>query len=319
MSYSPGQTILAADFTAFRGSIAPSSPYPSLLEATRKVAALIGVGYGSRGYGQTSTTLNGVAIGDIVTASTWNSLFSAMGSINIHTGSGLTVPASVLIGSPIQALNGSSGRPDLSTLIATLDSNRLLYSLGQMSLTSAISSVRTSAWSTQVTHEFTATFVNEDAARYFFNTGGQIYAAASRTGGSASALNNAMTTMLSNMGTIKVGANATTYTGTGGTVYPIGYYGLTNNYQTLFLHTGGSYGYSYGYSNISYTLRARVENISGANGGNGSTMRFQAIFATGYPSYSYSIDGILTSAISQLKAGGVLTVIAPSYATTSPL
>ena len=318
MTYSPGQLILADDFTAFRGSIAPSSPYPSLVNAANKVAALVGVGYGNRGYGQTSTPLTGVSVGDVVTASTWNSLFSAMGLINTHTGSALTLPANVLAGNAIQALNGSSGRPDLSTLITTLDSNRALYAIGQMALTSQLSSARTSSWTTQVTHEFTVTFPTEDGARYFFNTGGQVYAAASRTGGTSSAINNAMTVMLSNMGTIKVGSSATTYTGTGGTVYPIGYYGLTGSYQTLFVHTGGSYSYSYGYSNISYTLRARAENVLGVNGANGSRIRFQAVFATGV-SYSYTLDGTLTSSISQLKAGGVLTVASPIYATTTPL
>lgn len=321
MSYSPGQTILAADFTAFRGSIAPNSPYGSPSAATQKIAALIGVGYGNRGYGQTSTTLNGVSTGDVITASTWNALFSAMGLINSHTGSALMMPPSVVAGAVIQALNGTSGRPDIPTLVTTLDSNRLLYSIGQMSLSSQLSSTRTTSWSTTVTHEFTVSFGSEDTARYFFNTGGQIYASASRTGGSATTLNNAMTVMLSTMGTIKVGASSTTYTGTGGTVYPIGYYGLTNSYQTLFTHTGGPYSYSYGYSNISYTLKARAESISGINGGNGSTMRFQAIFSTGLPSYSYpySLDGTLTSSISQLKAGGVLTVASPTYSTTVPL
>ncbi len=318
MTYATGQIIASADFTAFRGNQAPDTSYASNSAATAKLAALIGVGYGTRGYGQTSTVMPGSSVGGIVTAAQWNGLINAISTINTHTGSGYSVPTPVTSGSLIRAFDGSAGRPDLPTLITNLDSNRLNYSLSQMGLSSVLSSSRTSPWSVSVTHEFTATFPSENLARYFFNTGGQVYAVGSRSGGSASTLNSAMTTILANMGTIKFGAQATTYTGSGGTVYPIGYYNLTGAYQTLFHIIGGAYPYSYGYGAVSYTLKAKAESIAGLNGGNGSVVRFQAVFATGVSSYS-TVSGTLTSAISQLKSGGVLSITAPTYATTIPL
>ena len=67
MTYSIGGTIQAADYNGFVGTTAVNLPYASSIAATDKVAALIGVGYGDRGYGQTSTTLADVAAGNTVT------------------------------------------------------------------------------------------------------------------------------------------------------------------------------------------------------------------------------------------------------------
>ena len=318
MTYATGQIINASDYVGFRGNQGPGSPYASSLVATNKLAALVGVGFATRGYGQTSFSMPPVATGDVITAAQWNGIISAMSLINTHTGTGLSLPASVSAGSSIVAFDGTSSRPDIASQIASLDTARLSFDVGQMSLTSAASSARTTPWTTSVTHEFTATFASEDEARYFFNSGGNIYASASRTGGSTSTINSSMSTILSNMGTVRFGAETTTYTGSGGTVYPIGYYDLTTGYQTLFYITNGAYGYSYGYSNVSYTLRARTENVFSENGGNGSIVRFQAVFAETAASY-VSIDGTLTSSISQLKAAGALAVASPTYSTTVPL
>jgi len=62
MTYASGGLIQAGDYNGFVGNTAPSSAYTSSLAATDKVAALIGVGYGDRGYGQTSTNLAVVTV-----------------------------------------------------------------------------------------------------------------------------------------------------------------------------------------------------------------------------------------------------------------
>jgi hypothetical protein len=316
MTYAVNSTILAADYMAFRGSNAPNVAYADAVAASDMLAALIGVGYGTRGYGQTSTVLPAVSTGSSVTASQWNSLISVISNLNTHTGSGLVVPTAVAVGDVIQAFDGTDSRPNIHTLIPALDANRMNAAIGQMAQTaSGASSQRTTSWNTMVYHEWTVTFSSEDDARYFFNTGGQIQVEADRSGGTASTLNSAITDMLNDIGTIKFSAQTTTSTPPGsGTAYPIGYYGLTGAYQTLFVHLG----ITYGYSSISYTLNARAENIVGTNGGNGTVIRFQAIFETGLPSYD-TADGTLDSSVFQLKAGGVLLVTAPTYAVTHAL
>lgn len=314
MTYAIGQVIEAADFNNFRGANAIDVAYANDSAATNKIAALIGVGYGTRGYGQTSPAISTVAVGDVISIAPWNSLFSGMSIINTHTGSGLSIPSTLTTGTIVEALTGSGGDLNIPSIISTLDSNRLTYSIAQMSLTSAITSTRTTSWTASVYHEFTVTFTDENQARYFFNSGGTIYVSASRSGGSSTTLNSAITTMLSDMGTIKFGATSTTYTGTGGTAYNIGYYGLTSSYQNVFYHPGPT-----SYSAPNYTLKARTENVTGTNGGNGTLVRFQALFETGIsgPSYSYnSANGTLVSSVSQLKSSGTLTISSPTYANT---
>ena len=315
MTYITGQPIAASDYMGFRGVNAPDTAYINSSVATDAVAALVGVGYGSRGYGQTTTIIPQVTTGQVILASQWNYLYAAMAIINIHTGSGLSLPVNVSAGQIIQAQNGGS-LPNLPALVATLDVNRLTYSIGQMAVTAELTSVLTTVWpAPSVTHEFTATVGTENAARYFFNTGGTIYMSASRIGGSATELNTAMSSLLTQMGTITIGATTTSYTGSGGTVYPIGYYSLTTTYQTVFTH----YGSDFGYTAISYSIQARVENIAGVNGGNGTIIRLRAIFSTG-AAYGYytSLDGTLTSTIQQLSTD-VLTITVPNYVTTVPL
>lgn len=313
MTYAVGQIIAAADFMNFRGLYNSNVAYPDSSTATNKLAALIGVGYSTRGYGQTGNTIQTVSSNVVVTASQWNELRSAMNALNIHTGIGQTIPNVVTTGETIRANDGTLGRPNVSIVISTLDSNRLLYDITQMTLSSKLTSTRSTAWNTTVLHEFTASFTNEDDARYFFNTGGTVYVAASRTGGTVSQLNTDFSDMLSAMGTLKFGSTTTTRTGTGGTVSSIGYYGLTGTYQTLFTVTG--YGTS---TTIGYILRARAESIVGANGGNGSLIRFQAELSTGLPPYN-QVDGTLTSSVSELLAGGILVVNGATYTTVTNL
>ena len=314
MTYAVGQPIAAANFMSFRGANAPNQAYTSSASATNAVAALVGVGYACRGYGLTCTSLPAVCSGQPVTASSWNNLYTAMGIINTYTGSNLTLPAPAVSGQVIQAEDGSGGRPNLPSLISTLDTNRLTPAPSQVTLTSELTSTRTTSWTHSVTHQFTMTFTTENQARYFFNTGAKAYLSASRTGGSATHINISMSNLLSQMGTIQVGANATTYTGSGGTAQNIGYYQLTTNFQTLFTH----YGSSYGYSTISYTIQAKTNGPIGTTGGNGNIVTVQAIFATNFPSYHETLDGTLTSSIQQLMSD-TITVIGPTWATTISL
>ena len=71
MTYQVGSLILATDYNNFRGPYDTSTPYPDDLTATNKLAALIGVGYGIRGYGQ-SIAYPAVSSGQAITAAQIN-------------------------------------------------------------------------------------------------------------------------------------------------------------------------------------------------------------------------------------------------------
>jgi hypothetical protein len=309
MTYVAGSKILANDYLSFRGPHDALTPYANDGEATNKLSALIGVGYGIRGYGQ-NISFPAVSTGQTVTAAQWNTLRSVMNLINVHTGAGLTLQPTVSAGNSIRANDGSAGRPNLSSLISSLDAAKLTYDIGQMQNTSKLTSTRNTSWNTQIVHEFTIDCSTENLARYFFNSGGTIFLTGSRTGGSVTGPNTSMSNLLNAMGTIKFAAQNTTYTGSGGTVYAIGYYGLTGNYQTLFHHAGsGMY-----YAAVSYTLQARRENYVGANGANGSLIRMQAIFDA-----AATLDGTISSFVNELKEDGGLTIASPTFTTISNL
>lgn len=309
MTYSVGGIIAATDYNGFVGTTAVNVAYADDAAAQNKVAALIGVGYGTRGYGQTATTLASTTTGVVVPATQWNNLRSAMSTINTHTGAALTLQPVVATSETILAEDGTSSRPNISTLISSLDTARNTAAIAQMAVTSVLTSTRTTSWSTIIQHEFTVTFTDENSARYFFNTAGEVRFSASRTGGSVTAINTAWTALLASIGTVKFGASTTTYTGTGGTITNnVGYYGLTGTYQQLFIKTGS-------YS-ISYAIQARRESYVGANGGNGSLLRFVVTLNdSGAYSYGGTVDGTVVSQIDQYKAGGVLTIASPTYVT----
>lgn len=310
MSYSGGSIILASDYITLMGSKGPSQAYANDAEASNKVAALIGVGYGQRGYGQTGAVLPLPTVNSAVRATTWNNLRSAMSAMNIHTGLGLTLQPALNIGDLMIANDGRSPYVDIPELISLIDTNRFMIDVSQTSVTGVLTSNRTTSWTNSVTHEFTATFQDENNARYFFNAGGEIRLAASRSGGSTTGPNTAITDMLNAVGTVRFGAVSTSYTGSGGTVAStIGYYGLTGTYQQLFTHLGSG-----PYANVSYTITARMENYTGENGGNGALIRMRATISLA--SYStVSVSGTTSSTISSLRSISAITVSNPTYAT----
>ena len=312
MTYSVGGTIAATDYDGFVGTTAVNVAYANDAAAQNKVAALIGVGYGTRGYGQTSTTLATVPSGQIVAAIEWNNLLGAMTTLNTHTGLALTLQPTVVSGDVILAEDGTSSRPDISTLISALDTGRNLASITQMSVSNALISTRFSPWGPRIYHEFTVTFTNENDARYFFNSGGEIRFSGSRTGGSSTVVNAAWTALMILIGTVKFGSNSTTYTGSGGVITNnIGYYELTDTYQEVFIH----YGAGPAYSSINYSIQVRRESYTNTNGGNGSVVRCLVTFndTSAYYSYGSTVDGIMVSQIDQYKAGGVLSITSPTY------
>jgi len=306
MTYASGGLIQANDYNGFVGNTAPSSAYASSLAATDKVAALIGVGYGDRGYGQTSTNLAVVSSGVAVSAGQWNNLINAMGTLNTHQGSGLSPANTVTSGSSI------AYQARIPSNIPTLDTNRLTANITQMAVSSVLTSSINTTWSGTITHVFTVDFGTENAARYYFNTGGQIRWSASNTGGSTGSA-AAWAALFTAMGTISMGAYTTTYTGSGGTITNnIGYYGLTGSLVQTFIHYGsGPY-----YSGIYYTIQVSRSNYTGTNGGNGSLINCTVTMHDG--AYG-NVNGTTSSFIDQYKAVGVLTIANPTFTTVTPL
>ena len=185
------------------------------------------------------------------------------------------------------------------------------------------SSSRTSAWTSNVNHIFTVTFASANAARHFFNSGGKIKFAFSRSGGSSTDQNTSWTNLLSGVGTVTF---ANTASGSSGS---LGFENLTGSDQAIFNSAVGSGDYSANDVNINAKISGAVitmevdfnddhvaETGTFTGGGLGNAPNEGQAY-TG----SDSIDGTLSSTITFDKAdnASAVQVASPSFSTTTNL
>lgn len=321
MSYSQGQNIAAADYNGFAGGVAITSAFASSAAATQKVAALLGVGYGDRGYGQSTPSLPVRVAGDAIAASDWLNLRNAISTLASHQGTAVTLlpptgdfAANAVIKAEVPATSAS----DFATMIANVDSNRFNTNSGaSMTLTSnALTITRATTWgaaSGGITAVATVSFASEDAARYFFNSGGEVRFAISHPTGSTQDTN--WNTALTNVGTVAFKAHSTTRTGTAGTPTAIGYYELTTSDQSIL---SGAIG-SGAYSTNSIAVSARAATITGANGAKGSQIIFTITLTDSHTNAFSDICAAGTAVtFAHLKATAVLSgIVSPTFATTT--
>ena len=322
MSYTQGQNIAASDYNAFAGGVVITSAFASSAAATQKVAALLGVGYGDRGYGQTTPSLPVLVAGNAIAASDWTNLRTAISTLASHQGTAVTQlpPSSDFVaGANVKAeTSAATTTYDFATMIANVDSNRFNTNSGaSMTLTSgALAITRSSTWgggNSGITAVATVSFPSEDAARYFFNSGGELRFVVTHPTGSTQ--DNNWNSALSSVGTVAFKSHSTTRTGTGGTPAAVGYYELTTTDQTILSGVIGTGAYA----TNSISVSARASSITGANGAKGSTIIF-TITLTDSHTNSYSDICASGTAInfSHLKATAVLSGISsPTFTTTT--
>ena len=240
MAYSSSNTITAADYNSFVST----------------VNGVIGTGSGSKGYGQTA--LSTVSATDQITAGNWTALLTAVNTAATHQGTTVDIPGSSDTGYPATGdtitafdasvtIGGASYTYDLSSAVTDIDTNYQNVDAAQQATTASLhTSTRSTAWADNINSEVDVTFADANAARYFFNTGGEIHLTADQPTTSTDQDTNWNTVFDTAMGTIKMGYTGTTRTGSGGTPSTtIGYYDLSGTYQTIFDGTNiGSGAYS---------------------------------------------------------------------------
>ena len=280
-----------------------------------RVAAVLGLGAGDEGYGQ-SVTSQTVVVGNTVTAQDMVNLDTDLTKIRVHqTGS---LPAEIAppsVGDTIEDSNNATkeGYAQYESLSITAQSSRLSVAPSQLGLESGITSTRTASWSTSVTHDVTITFSSQAHREAFFNAGGKINFNASRSGGSSTNQNTDWTNMLSAAGTVQM--NHTQTTASSGTTSSIGSYDLTTSYQTIYEKAGSG-----AYSTNFWRIQGRADNAT--------TLRFLLTFGDSHTGRGYfdSVDGTLESVVGQerpnsgtLPNGFEVTVATPTYTTNSDL
>ena len=296
MSYAQYGTIQATDFNTLVGGNPTSTA--NTLNATWAV------GSGSAGYGQTA--VDSVALGQTVASSAqWASLVANTASAATHQGSSITSVSTPVAGGTITYVSA------IPTNLQTIYSNRL--NAQTQGATSANTATFGSTWSQALTFTHTATFANGDAARYFFNSGGQLKMTVSHPTGTG--INLLFNNLASNVGTVAISAptsgtvsiTGTSYAGVtkvggGGNAPTIdsskGYYGLTTANATVFTQTAST-GPS-GYLSTFIRFIVKSNGTQGSNGDAGSVI-------TVYTIWDEVPDGLVVSS----GSATTMTVAAP--------
>ena len=258
MAYTAGDTILDDEYNAFVNNT--GSPYG--------YNAFAGTS-GSANYGLGQTNISTVTAGSTITAAQFNSLFNAIATIADHTGDTLsaTSEANVSDGDLIEIKTNLIA--DLATLAASVAAgcpNTTAHTSGGTDLTSTA----TPAYDQSHVAEQSFTFGSAAAARYFFNAGGQVRMSMSNSGGTTFGKNTVITGLMSQMGTFSLKSQASSVSGTTADSQTgnltIGFYDLTNAYQTVFLLTESTSTYSSSYNtklSIKVEAKCNVANNSG--------------------------------------------------------
>lgn len=274
MSYAQYGLIQASDFNTFVGG------NPTATANT--LNAVWATGSGAAGYGQTAIA-NVAAGNSVVATGQWNSLVSNTASAATHQGSSITSVTAPTAGGTITYLSA------IPTNLSTIYTNRL-NAQTQGSTTSNTATFG-STWSQALTFTHTATFANGDAARYFFNSGGQIKMTVSHPSGTG--INLLFNNLASNVGTVVMSAPTsgtvsivgTSYAGIqkvgGGGNSPTvdstkGYYGMTTANSTVFTQTAST-GPS-GYLGTFIRFIAKSNGTQGSNGDTGSVITIYTIW-----------------------------------------
>jgi hypothetical protein len=316
MTYAKGSTVLAADYNAFTGGLDVTSAFASSAAATSTAAGLLGVGYGDRGYGQTSISLPPLVVGQTIIGSAWSNLRSAVALMASHQGTASTLnpPSTEFnIGSSIKAEAIATTAYDFASMLSSVDANRFNTNGGaSMTLTaSAITIARGTTWGTSgapnITCTVDVTWATEDAARFFFNSGGEIRLALAHPVTTTTQDAN-WNSVLAALGTFALKANTFTRSGSSGTPAAIGYYQLTGSTQRAFDGTNigtGAYTANDVYVDVLY------QNYTGTNGAKGRTVRFIITLQDQHSNSFYDQVNAGTNAVfSHLKATAVLSGIA---------
>jgi len=213
----------------------------------------------------------------------------------------------------------------------TITANRFTVAAGESATTAVLSASKTTAWQSQCQCIIQVYWPNADAARYFFNSGGQIRVSASRSGGAISNQNTSWTSLLSAAGTQQFGAaNPDT-----GTVPDDGrnWYRTNSGFQTYYTATASS---PYGANN--YQLQARCADRPSNSGGLAAELEIRVLFTDGYvdPGIAFIppgpqnattaeyppddvVDGTLTVNVSSLYATGVMVPASQLFTVTQPI
>jgi hypothetical protein len=268
MTYAQYGTIAASDYNTLVGG----DPVTS----SGTLNAVWATGGTNTGYGQTAEA--NVAVGDSVTAAKWANLVTKTANSASHQGTAISSVTAPAAGGTVTYLSA------IPTNLTTIYTSRL--NAATQGSTTANTATYASTWQAALTFTHTVTFANANAARYFFNAGGQLKVTCSHAN-TATSINTLYNGLASNIGTVvlsspitgsitvnSVSFNGITKVGGAGTAPTIstntGYYALTTSNANVFtqLASTGPTGY----------LSSFIRIIAASNGSPGATVTLYTVW-----------------------------------------
>jgi hypothetical protein len=292
-----GQKIFASDYNVLQSTI----------------STIMGVGTGIYGYNQTilsSQLVRTAGRFPSIKLADWNALRTDIVNAYTHIGQtgGLPIPAVPTRSNRVTAVDYNRY---LEIVNATYSASATTPPAGQASLATLITGTRTTAWNGTVTHAVTLTWADRNAARGFFNAGGEIRMTASLTSYPAGAKNSDWSKMLSDMGTISLKASSIACSGSYAVLGTGGFYGATSN-QTLIFQKGAD--------TVTYFPNQYTISLNQNSAGNVLTLTIEfKDLSTGNPSVDENVQGTLTSTVkAYYSTGSSVQSPLPSVLATGP-
>ena len=301
-----GTIITAADYNALIGE----NPTTDL----NTFNAVWGTGSGKFGYGQAPISLvdPSIAIDDRIRLNAWTNLVTAVNTAKTHLGISTSV-----ISIPSQVSAAPAGIIFADALDKLTQSIKDIYAnhlnAAQIDTGTDYKVVNSSTWRNSIEFTYVITFANGDAARYFFNLGGQLRLQFGAAPGFR--INAIMSKLAQVAGTLVISSpsvetiniagvdykGVTKVGGTEPTDVPkeftgerygvityndlsssIGYYGMTSSEQVIFRQSVGSVPSTelrYNYYDGSYIQVSAKTNVpQGVNGDNGNVVTIKVLW-----------------------------------------
>jgi hypothetical protein len=267
MTWAAGGLVQATDLNTMLGGNPTTT--------TNTLNATWATGGSQAGYGQTAVA--NVAAGDVVSATPWNGLFYNTGNAASHQGTSITSISNVSSSNVVTFY--SAAQTNLNSIYAARGNAASQGSTTSNAVTTA------STWTSTATFTQTVSFANGDAARYFFNAGGQIKMTASHPNVTAG-VNQTLSNLCSAVGTVVISGqnsgartiastsfNGVTKVGGSGSTQTLstnsGYFGLTTGNTTIFDQNSADSPYT---ANIDLVYIAKTTAATGSNGDNGNVI-----------------------------------------------
>ncbi len=325
---SVGSLISAADYNAIRNKIIA-------VMGTGTTNPTTGVTDFTFGYGQQLMS-SAVSEGQTITKAQFDNLKNDILNARLHQDGTSPTVTTVNSGDVIR-YGATHPITQYDSLTTTAITNRFNLGTGYFSTVAIQDSsgnditmpiTRTTSWNSSVSCTVTVTFPNVNSMRYFFNSGGRINFASTRTGGSATSQNNIWSSTLSSAGTQGLGAISSGNQG-------VNFYNLTTSDQIWYSITSSA-----PYASNTYRIRARLASgVVGSSSFTATSIIFTITWSDPYtdpggPPPGDEVDGSLNLTVTQTYAGStaginllpivtppavqpVWTITLPTYATTA--